>query len=197
MPALGEVDRDRGEFWVENPFLIPSSGENLSAYETNRLYTNLDGESFIDVSFTSGVDLDADSRSVICADFNNDGAEDMLVCSVGGGPLRLFINRFPNRGHRLKVNLVGVDSNRAAIGSRVTVHLGNERIVRDCFPANGFMGQGPPELLIGIGDADRVDRLEVRWPTGELQVFEDIAADSQVTITENESELSLESLKSS
>lgn len=192
MPALGEVDEDRGEFWVENPFDIPSAGENLSAYETNRLYTNLDGQAFIDVSFTSGVDLDSDSRSVICADFNNDGAEDMLVCSVGGGPLRLFINQFPNRGHRLKVDLIGVDSNVAAIGSRVTVHCGDRRIVRDCFPTNGFMGQSPPELLIGLGDSDHVDRLEVRWPTGKVQFFEGLSADSRITITENEPELSLE-----
>ena len=194
MPALGEVDEERGEFWVDNPFLIPAAGENLSAYEKNRLYMNMDGESFMDVSFNSGVDLDADSRSIICADFNNDGAEDMLVCSVGGGPLRLFINRFPKLGRRVKLELVGTESNRPAIGARVTLHCGSRKIVRDCFPANGFMGQSPADLLIGIGDAEQVERLEVRWPTGETQFFEGIPADSRVTITESSPEPVIESL---
>ena len=86
LPELGEVDRDAGEFWYENPFQIVTNGENLSAFERNCLFMNLDGQAFIDGSFASGADIDSDSRSVIATDMNADGAIDLLVGSVGGGP---------------------------------------------------------------------------------------------------------------
>lgn len=187
--ALGEVDESRGEFWFDNPFQIPASGENLSAYETNRLYTNLDGNSFMDVSFSSGVDIDSDSRSIICADFNNDGANDMLIASVGGGPLRLFINQYPDPGNYLRIGLKGTKSNRAAIGTKIVLHCGDQQIVRQRFPANGFMGQGPTETIVGIGKHDKVDRIEVQWPTGETQAFENVSANQTVQIIEGQGEL--------
>jgi hypothetical protein len=186
MPALGEIDRERGEFWVENPFDITSSGENLSAYEKNRIYLSMDGESFMDVSYASGVDLDSDSRSVICADFDNDGAEDILVASVGGGPLRLFVNSIPQIGKRVRLDLRGTKSNRQAIGTRVVLHVGDRRIVRDNFPTNGFMGQSPVEMIVGVGEAEKIDAINVRWPTGETQRFGSLPVDAIITITEGQ-----------
>ena len=188
-PQLGHIDRDAGEFWVENPFMMPAAGHNLSAYERNRLYLNVDGRAFLDASFASRADIDSDSRSAVAADFDGDGAMDLLVCSVGGGPLRLFRNRFPSQGHRLRLELVGTESNRAAIGSRVILQCGQEQIVRDLFPPNPFMGQGPPRLLIGVGKAEKIDRLMVRWPTGKTQEFHDLPVDRPITITEGQDRL--------
>ena len=106
LPEIGEVDREAGEFWVENPFLMPGSGMNLSAFERNRLFLNVDGSSYIEASFAAQADIESDSRSVVAADFDRDGAEDLLVGSVGGGPLRLFLNRF-DRAARVRLELVG------------------------------------------------------------------------------------------
>jgi len=189
LPELGALDRDGGEIWVENPFDIPNSGINLSAYERNRVYLNQSGEGFLEASFATGADIDADSRSVIAADFDRDGQPDLLVGSVGGGPLRLFRNRFPSKPHAVRIDLVGVESNRPAIGARVVVHAGGRQIVRDLFPENGSLAQGPPELLIGLGDAERIDRLTVRWPRGRVQEFRNVPADSRISITEGRSEL--------
>ena len=186
LPQLGEVDHEAGEFWVENPFVMQQRGMNLSAFERNRLYLNRRGLDFIDASFAGSVDLDADSRSVVAADFDRDGATDLLVGSAGGGPLRLFLNRFQQRGRSLLLNLVGVQSNRAGIGSRVVVKCGSNEIVRDVFPANPFMGQGPAELVIGVGAAETIDTLSVRWPTGETQKFSHLPVDATITITEGE-----------
>ena len=105
--AVGAIDENAGEFWVENPFDITSSGYNLSAFERNRLYVNHDGRSFVDASYATGTDIDADSRSVVTADFDRDGAPDLLVASAGGGPLRLFRNDFPRAG-RVRIELEGV-----------------------------------------------------------------------------------------
>lgn len=184
VPELGEVDREGGEFWVENPFEIPSNGHNLSAYERNRVFLNLDGRDFIDASFATGADIDSDSRSVVAADFDRDGRQDLLVASVGGGPLRLFLNRFDHGGSSAWIDLVGTASNRKAIGARVTAVAGGRTIVRDLFTPNGHAGQGPPELWLGLGDAKKIDRLEVRWPTGEIQRFEDLPVGRKITLTE-------------
>ena len=194
LPELGEVDRESGEFWIKNPFRIPASGNNLSAYERNRLYLNVEGRSFIDASFASRADIDSDSRSVVAADFDRDGAPDLLVGSVGGGPLRLFLNRFPKTTRRVRIDLVGTESNRGAIGTRIVAEAGGREIVRDHFPVNGGVGQAPAEMLVGLGRATRIDRLSIRWPTGVVQVFEDLPVDARLTFTEGRSEFGVADL---
>ena len=191
LPQLGPMDRKSGEFWVENPFDMPGGGMNLSAYERNRVYLNLDGRNFVEASFASRADIDSDSRAVVAADFDRDGAPDLLVASVGGGPLRLFLNRFPQRGRRLRIDLEGVESNAQGIGSRIVIEAGGRRVVRDFFPVNPGMGQGPAELLVGVGDAERVDRLTVRWPSGRVQSFSGIPTDRRVRITEGSDDITL------
>ena len=185
LPQLGTLDEEAGEFWVANPFTMPAERKNLSAFEPNRLYLNVPNDPFLDASFASAADIDADSRSVVAADFNRDGAVDLLVCSVGGGPLRLFLNRFPPR-HWVRLHLVGKTSNRPAIGSRVILHCGSRQIVRDLFAPNPFMGQGPPQLLIGVGDVTQIDRIEIRWPTGKVQEMQQLPVDQDIIIRESE-----------
>ena len=183
LPAIGAVDEEAGEFWVDNPFMMMTSGKNLSAYERNRLFLNRNGNDFVDASFASDADIDSDSRSVIPTDFDNDGNIDLLVGSVGGGPLRLFKNQIPT-GNSVRIDLV--NNNRAAIGSRVVLHCGQRKIVRDLFGANGFMGQSPAELHIGVGAVDAIDKLEVHWaePSGmRVQEFENLPVNCRIKFT--------------
>lgn len=183
LDPIGAIDHEAGEFWVKNPFQMPGERNNLSAFERNRTFLNLDGGSFIDVSFASGADIDSDSRSVVAADFDRDGATDLLVGSVGGGPLRLFLNRFPQANYA-HIRLEGAASNRAGIGARLTATAGGRKLVRDLFPANGFMGQGPAEVVLGLGEATSIDRLEVRWPSGKTQVYSGLSANKSFLLKE-------------
>jgi len=166
--------------------MMSKKGDNLSAYERNRLFLNHDGKAFVDASFTSSVDIDSDSRSAIGADFNNDGYPDLLVGSVGGGPVRLFSNRFPKEMNFVLLDLVGKESNRLAIGCRIVAECSHRRIVRDFFPANGFMGQGPSQLHVGVGTAKKIDRLTIRWPSGRSQELANLPVCGRVTITEGD-----------
>lgn len=181
---LGEVDTAAGEFWVRSPFQMRQLGHNLSAFEANRLFMNVDGERFLDASFASQANLDSDSRSVIVGDMDVDGRIDLLVGSVGGGPLRMFLNRIPVEHHKVRIELQGTDSNRTAIGARVVLQCGTKVITRDLFPANGFMGQSPAELLVGVGSATSIDRLTIRWPNGKLQELEDLPVDQVLRFVE-------------
>ncbi|MFP6762794.1 MAG: ASPIC/UnbV domain-containing protein [Planctomycetaceae bacterium] len=182
LPELGAVDREAGEFWYENPFQIATNGENLSAFEHNCLFMNLDGQQFIDSSFASGADIDSDSRSVIATDMNNDGSIDLLVGSVGGGPVRLFLNQMPQQ-NRLRMTLAGRASNLTGIGTRIIIRAGDRQIVRDVFPANGFMGQAPAHLDLGVGDATTVD-LTVRWPSGRTQSLQSVDTGVPLSLVE-------------
>jgi hypothetical protein len=195
LPELGAVDRENGEFWAKNAFTMIGEGNNVSAYERNRVFLNTgDGKNFLDASFASAADIDSDSRSVIVADFDQDGWPDLLVGSVGGGPLRLFLNNSARDNHRIVVKLVGTSSNRHAVGSRVVVECGEDRIIRDLFKANGHHDQSPGTLLVGVGKAEEVDRLVVRWPTGKKQVFTNLPVDSRIELTEGEDAAAIESL---
>lgn len=186
LPQLGDVDQEAGEFWVSNPFMMPGEGHNLSAYERNCLFMNLGGRDFMDVSFTSGVDLDSDSRSAVVGDFDRDGASDLLVASVGGGPLRLFMNQLGGKSRSVRLNLVGTSSNRMAIGARIVATVDGRQIVRDHFAPNGSMGQGPADTVIGLGEARRISKLIVRWPSGMTQTFDNLPEAKEVTLIEGE-----------
>ncbi|MFK7768873.1 MAG: ASPIC/UnbV domain-containing protein [Mariniblastus sp.] len=188
LPEIGEVDKDAGEFWVANPLDLPSLGENLSAYERNKLFLNVDGSRFVDASFASSADIDSDSRSVIATDIDRDGSVDLLVASAGGGTLRVFSNKL-SQGNRLEIRLKGVKSNRQGIGSRIVAEFGDRKITRDLFPQNGFMGIGPAEVFLGVGNAQKIDRLTIRWPSGVTQELKDVEVNRGVLIEEENSEI--------
>lgn len=183
--VLGKLDVAAGELWVDNPFHLPALGENLSAYEQNRVFLNSKGTSFVDASFASGANLESDSRSVIAADFNNDGAQDLLVGSVGGGSIRLFLNRIP-QGNAIQLTLLQRGGKAAAIGARVTASVGDQKVVRDLFSANGCLGQQPAQMRIGLGDADKADSITIRWPDGQIQQLGSVLAGSRVIVVKGD-----------
>ena len=181
----GVLDVEAGELWVSNPWELMSEGVNLSAYERNRLFFNYEGREFIDLSYQSGADIDSDSRSAIAADFDRDGDLDLLVASVGGGPLRLFMHQIPSDGKSVRVLLEGTKSNRQGVGTRLQIEVGSRRIVRDVFPANGVMGQHPTETVIGVGAVNEIDRLLVHWPSGHTQTFQNVPVGGILQIRED------------
>jgi hypothetical protein len=182
IPQPGDIDHELHEFWVDSPWMIQNS-ENLSAFERNRTFLNFGGEQFVEISYLAGNDSEGDGRSVVAADFRNNGQLDLVVRQVGGGALLLFENQFPKR-HYLKVSLRGTRSNRLGIGSRLTARVDGRHIVRELFPHNSFQSQMPSHVHFGLGDAQRVDSVKVRWPSGLEQEITDVAADQHVVIQE-------------
>lgn len=183
IPAPGPIDKSLGEFWVENPWQIVSQGHNLSAFERDRTWLNAGGKAFMDVSFLGGMDHEGDGRCVVAGDFRNNGRMEILVRQAGGGPLLLFENNFPQRNY-LRVSLRGRQSNRLGIGARLTAEAGGQRLVRELYPLNSFRSQAPAEVHFGLGDAARVDRLTIGWPSGRTQVLANIRANAHIVVDE-------------
>ena len=177
------------DWWVENPFLIAAKGKSLSGYERNRIYLNAKGHEFFEISGLTGADSDGDGRAVVACDFNGDGMEDLIVRQAGGGSFLMFENRFP-KAHWLEVSLRGTKSNSQGIGARLVAQRGSQKIVRELYPQNGFKAQNAAHVHFGLGQATKLERLTVTWPSGLVQEFADLAIDRHIRISEGDPQVS-------
>lgn len=186
-PAPAELDEELDEFWSGSAWRI-SSNHNLSGYERNRTYLNNGNGDFVDISHVTGADSDGDGRSSVAVDLNHDGRLELVVRQVGGGPLKIFNNNFPQK-QWIQVSLRGKESNRQGIGARLVAEVGNRQIVREIFPANSYLSQSPATAHFGLGSNDKVDTLTIRWPNGKEQIVKDISTNQHLIIREGDSKL--------
>ncbi len=119
------------------------------------------------------------------ADFDDDGDLDVLITNLDDAPV-LLRNDWPAPGHWLRLGLVGTVGNRDGFGAIVTVEADGRSWRRVHHAASGYLTQNDPRLHFGLGGATRVDRLEVIWPAGSRQTFEDLEVDQPYTVTEGE-----------
>ena len=188
VPAPRLPDKRLDDFWVENPWRITSMGHNLSAYERNRVFLNGGGDNWFEISALTTADSDGDGRSVVSADLDGDGMEELIVRQSGGGPLLVFENQFPD-AHWLDVSLRGTKSNSHGIGARIVATIGERKIVRELYPANGYFCQGAAHVHFGLGKSEQIDKLVVTWPSGLVQEFASLAGDRHVLLTEGSAEI--------
>ena len=182
----GELDLERGEFWIENPWRMTTRALNVSAYEPNQVFLNVDGF-FAEIGYLAGADSDGDGRGVMVADVTGDLQPDLLVRQAGGGPLKVYANRFPPMS-RLAVSLDGTKSNRLGIGATVIAEAGGKKLVRQMLPTTNFASSQAAEVRFGLGKARAVDRLTVRWPSGTVQELRSVPVGAHIRITEGEPE---------
>jgi hypothetical protein len=123
------------------------------------------------------------SRAAAVADFDNDGDLDILVSNNGQAP-QLFRNDGGNREHWLEVRLTGTRSNRDGIGARVKVTAGGAAQVDEAKGGASYQSAHDPRLHFGLGDATRVDSIEIRWPSGTVDKLVGLPADRTVSVKE-------------
>jgi hypothetical protein len=124
-------------------------------------------------------------RSVVVLDWNRDGKEDVCISHLDV-PVALLTNRTPDTGHYLAVTLHGTVSNRDAIGSVLHLTAGGRTWMRQSIAGNGYLASNERKIIFGLGPAERVDRLEVRWPSGTVETFENLDVDQEIAIVEGE-----------
>ena len=166
----------------------PAMGErSFSGFEPLRFFRNQGLSAFSEQAAEVGLESRLDNRGLVVFDYDDDGDLDLYVANQGQPP-QLFRNRGATGGHWLMVELAGDPAHRTtrdAVGARVTVWTEAGRQIRERDGGNGYCGQSDPRLHFGLGAAERVKRLEVRWPDGGLQVLEDVAADQHLTIRQD------------
>lgn len=187
---FGDVDNDG--------FLdiyLGTGSPSYAALVPSVLLRNRDGQRFIDITASSGTGELHKGHGVAFADLDNDGDQE-IVFQVGGATpgdahaLRLFDN--PGHGRAwLGVKLVGVKSNRAAVGARLAVTVqapdGPTRTVHRQVAAGGPFGASPLQQHIGLGDSNRPVDVEVWWPaSGSRQRFSGVTVNQVIQIVEFE-----------
>ncbi len=105
------------------------------------------------------------------ADFNNDGRLDLVMNNNNETPM-LYLNNLKKSGNSVELKLVGTESNRDAIGACVRLTAGGKTMMRQVEAGSGYASQTMLPLHFGLGKADRVDAIEVRWPSGRVQRIE-------------------------
>jgi hypothetical protein len=189
---LEDFDLDgRVDAAVMNGHVYPqadNSGTDTSYAQPNHLFRGVEGERFGWEPLSDGPPRV--SRAAAAADVDGDGDLDIAVLELGG-PVHLLRNRArsgPAAGapHWLRVRLVGRGGNGAGLGARVTAEWSGGARHLELRTAGGFQASVPAEVHVGLGSAERLTRLVVRWPSGKEQVLEDLAADRVLSIEESE-----------
>jgi tetratricopeptide (TPR) repeat protein len=135
-----------------------------------RVFRNRGDGTFEDVSRALGLDavkLQA-PRGLIAADVDGDGAADLIVTQMNAPPV-LLKNIGANKNHFVRLDLTGYADNKTAIGVKVETFANGHWQKWELAGASGYQTQGPPQILVGLGDGDGVDLLRILWPTGVLQ----------------------------
>ena len=115
-------------------------------------------------------------RGSATADYDNDGDVDIFVSNSGQRSM-LLRNDGGNRGHWLTISTVGRLSNRDGIGARIRVVAGDLVQIREVRGGSSYLSQSDLRVHFGLGTRDRVDRVEIYWPSGVVQVLEQVSVD--------------------
>jgi enediyne biosynthesis protein E4 len=158
--------------------------------QINTLFHNDGHGKFSDVTQSSGsaFDIPHAGRGVAFADFDNDGFVDVLVSNNGDPPLLLH-NTGRKGSHFASFKLVGSKSNRDAMGARLKLTAGGLTQIREIAGGGSYLSQSDLRAHFGLGSASRINKLEVTWPSGTKQSFEDFAADQFYMIQESNQSL--------
>src|SRR6185503_11006113 len=162
--GLTAIDIDN-DGWIDLAAVVETAaGPRL------KVFRNKGDGTFEDVSRALGLEtvtLKA-PRGLIAADVDGDGAPDLIVTQLNAPPILLH-NQGANKNHFVRIDLAGYADNKTALGSKVEIFANGQWQKWELAGSSGLATQAPPQLLVGLGQADHIDLLRILWPTGILQ----------------------------
>ncbi|MHC4324013.1 MAG: CRTAC1 family protein [Planctomycetota bacterium] len=166
--------------------------DNVEKYDDTTTYTaqnillmNTGDGKFIDVSDQSGdgMKVKLSSRGAAFDDLDNDGDIDVVILNSRREPT-ILRNDSPTKNHWLQVRLRGTKTNRDGIGARVKISAGDLTLIDEVHSGHGYQSHYGTRLHFGLGNRDKIDRIEVRWIGGGVDIMENVRANQLLTITE-------------
>jgi len=159
--------------------LLVDIGQNsLNGYERNVLFRNNGDGTFTDVAFVNEADRVEDGRGLSVFDYDRDGQLDMLLRNYRQPAQLLRGNAGVN--HWLQVKLIGVRSNRDAVGARLRVRTTRGWQTRSVTAGSAYLSGQSLVQHFGLGDSTGAEELEVTWPSGLRQTWVNLPADRRV-----------------
>ena len=149
------------------------------------LFRNIGQGKFENVSKSLGADFQRPvvARGAAYGDFDRDGDLDVLI-STNGGPAYLFRNDGGNRNHWLQLKLVGVQSNRSALGAVATVESASGKQTQTVHSGSSYCSQSDLALTFGLGNDDMVKSIDIQWPSGHKDHMANVRANQLLRIPE-------------
>jgi len=166
------------------PYLI-NAGLDEAYDEPARFYVNRGDGTFLDASNLAGEDIQTPrcGRGVAFGDWDNDGDYDFLVVNLNASPSLFRTDRRDNN-HWVMFRTRGHASNRDGFGTRLDIQCGALRQTWEIKSAGSIYSAGDARAHFGLGTADRIDTLAVRWPSGKRQEFHELKVDRQYLLDE-------------
>jgi hypothetical protein len=174
--GVSESDPTLAKLFVEESRGLRSGEESWDGYQKNHLLMNLRGEGFVDVAFLLGIADQFDSRSAVSADLDRDGRVDLLVTEhlgTEGEKLHIYRNLLDTGNDWIGVDLRESGKGKSPIGVSVSVRTTDRTHVGRVVTGESLMAQHAATLHFGLGTAERVESIEVRWPNGAKRVLRD------------------------
>ncbi len=189
--GVGLVDMDndgRLDLFIANGHVYPqvdSHGIGTHYLQRKQLFRNVDGR-FMDVTdeVGGGLLIEKSSRGAAFGDYDNDGRIDVIVTNMNDRPT--LLHNESAGGHWATFRLVGARSNRDAIGAKVFVTAGGRRQLVEVRSGGSYASQNDRRAHFGLGDATRIDRVEIKWPSGMTETLASLAADRFYTVREGQ-----------
>jgi enediyne biosynthesis protein E4 len=157
---------------------VDGHGLGTTYLQRKQLFRNLGNKRFQEVTdqVGGGVLLEKSSRGAAFGDYDNDGDIDVLVVNLNDRPT-LLRNDSAGAHHWITIGLAGTKSNRDAIGARVRVTAGGRTQISEVRSGGSYLSQNDRRAHFGLGDADRVEQVQIRWPSGLVETVNGLSAD--------------------
>ncbi|MGB7200965.1 MAG: ASPIC/UnbV domain-containing protein, partial [Pyrinomonadaceae bacterium] len=149
----------------------PIGGRSLAGFQTKKVWLNDGAGRFNDVAQIVGATEVLDGRAVAMADLWNRGVLDLIIASQNG-PVLIYKNTVDPSNAWLEFDLEGTTSNRSSLGAQVRVFWNGQHQLQEISGGIGFSSQNQRRLHFGLGKAPKVEKVEIRWPSGKIQVIE-------------------------